>query len=173
MKCSTNGTGVSSLGTKFNNNGLISTFEELSEFTAVTSIEANAFKGSSLVEIEVPGRITALGSDAFRECSNLKKVILNEGILTMSRSFYLCASLLNITIPSTMTSLGSEPFYRCPALRYIKVLPTTPPTISGSWLRYSDIAKVYVPDSSLAAYKAASGWSTYASRIKPMSEFVL
>ena len=50
-------------------------------------------------------------------------------------------------------------------------LPTTPPTISGSWFRYNTGGKVYVPDNSVETYKAASGWSTYASKIYPMSEY--
>jgi hypothetical protein len=33
-------------------------------------------------------------------------------------------------------------------------------------------AIIYVPDSSVDAYKAAENWSTYASRIYPLSEYV-
>ena len=31
---------------------------------------------------------------------------------------------------------------------------------------------IYVPDSAVEAYKAATGWVSYASRIKPLSEYV-
>ena len=70
-----------------------------------------------------------------------------------------------------MTALGREPFYNCAELATIIALPTSPPTVSGTWLRYNTIAKIYVPDNSVSAYKAASGWSTYASRIHGMSEY--
>ena len=154
----------------FQRNRLLGAFMEMRMFSNLKSVGAYIFQGSSLSKTELPDSITVLGNDAFRECS-LTSIILKEGLLTMSRSFYSCGRLQNITIPSTVTALGSEPFYRCSALMYIKVLPATPPTISGNWLGYSNLAQVYVPDSSLAAYKAASGWSTYASRIHSMSEF--
>ena len=51
------------------------------------------------------------------------------------------------------------------------MLPMVPPTIGGQWIRYNTIGKVYVPDDSLEAYKAASGWSYYEERIHPMSEY--
>ena len=155
----------------FQYNQVISKFSELVNFVQLASIGQNCFLSCSLVEFELPLSVRSLGTDAFRNCSQLKTAILNEGLLTMSRSFYLCGRLLNITIPSTVTGLGNEAFYNCPALIYIKALPTTPPSVSGSWLRYNSTVKIYVPDNSLTAYKEASGWSTYASRILPLSEF--
>lgn len=143
---------------------------ECVNFTGMTSISNQAFTRSSLVEIEVPSTVTSIGTDGFRECSKLTNVILNEGLLTMYRSFYQCAKLTSITLPSTVTALGPEVFYNSPALASVIALPETPPTVSGQWLRYNSIAKIYVPDNSVSAYKAASGWSTYASRIHGMSE---
>ena len=141
--------GNSTLGTVFGYNDLITSFTELSIFEGVTS----------------------LATDAFRDCSYLVAITLREGLLTMARSFYSCSHLPIITIPSTMTALGNDPFYNCIRLATIIALPTSPPTVSGTWLRYNSIAKIYVPDNSVSAYKAASGWSTYASRIHGMSEY--
>jgi hypothetical protein len=54
---------------------------------------------------------------------------------------------------------------------------TNPPTLGGGSFYGStqgavppNFDGIYVPDASVAAYKAASNWSVFASYIKPMSE---
>ena len=42
----------------------------------------------------------------------------------------------------------------------------------GTGSNYATIGKIYVPDNSVDAYKAATNWSQYADRIKPLSEYV-
>ena len=153
------------------NNKVIGNFMEFEHFTKVVSLVRYAFQSSTLTGIKFPQTITSVGTDAFRGCGRLTKIYLNEGLLDLSRPFYECGNLPNITIPSTVTALGNDTFYRCTALASIIMLPTTPPTISGSWFRYNTGGKVYVPDNSVETYKAASGWSTYASKIYPMSEY--
>ena len=56
------------------------------------------------------------------------------------------------------------------------VRATTPPSLGGSlinksWVR-ATIDKLYVPDTSVNAYKTATNWSQYANIIKPLSEYV-
>ena len=64
-------------------------------------------------------------------------------------------------------------------LRYIKVLATTPPTLptDGNGISNKTNLKVYVSDSAndavLNAYKAASGWNMFASKIYNMSQFAI
>jgi hypothetical protein len=59
-------------------------------------------------------------------------------------------------------------------MQYIKLYPTTPPSIIASTgykiLDGTNNCPVYVPDASVNAYKTA--WSDVASRIYPLSEFV-
>ena len=45
----------------------------------------------------------------------------------------------------------------------------TPPTL-GSGAIPSTIDAIYVPDESVAAYQAATNWSSFASKIKGISE---
>jgi len=55
-------------------------------------------------------------------------------------------------------------------LEWIVMDKPTPPAFSGAFMGITSNFIIYVPDASLAAYKAASGWSGYAGQIKPISE---
>lgn len=82
-------------------------------------------------------------------------------------AFYYCSALTSITIPSSVTSIGQSTFYGCSSLASVTVEATTPPT-AGASLFYNTHADlvIYVPAGSVDTYKAASGWSDYASRIQ-------
>ena len=47
---------------------------------------------------------------------------------------------------------------------------TTPPTLSNTGAIPSTIRAIYVPDASVEVYKAATNWSSFASKIKGVSE---
>lgn len=50
--------------------------------------------------------VKEIGEEAFRNCDNLKNVIMLDAITTIgSKAFYYCRSLTSITIPYTVTSL--------------------------------------------------------------------
>ena len=60
----------------------------------------------------------------------------------------------------------------CPLLETLIIRATIPPTTDYWTFRGSNIPNIYVPDSSVDAYKSSSGWSKWASYIKPISELV-
>lgn len=86
-----------------------------------------------------------------------------------SRKFYKCTSLQSVTIPDTVTKINPYAFSGCSNLSSVTCLATTPPSMV-SWYTYFDDTDanlvIYVPAASVEAYKAASGWSSYASRIQ-------
>lgn len=91
----------------------------------------------------------------------------------MAFSYMTTIGFTSITIPASVTVIGQGAFYRCIALQSITCLATTPPTlIIGHGANYVDTfddtnnCPIYVPAASVNAYKAASGWSRYASRIQ-------
>lgn len=75
-------------------------------------------------------------------------------------------SNLDILIPSQITGIFSLPNY----IVNMVVLVEDPTTI---WFNISgfDGNSIYVPDASVNAYKAASGWSDFAGKIHPISEY--
>ncbi len=129
----------------------------------------STFGGVKVINIVNLGRVTTIGG--FSSHSELKSVILNEGLLELGwGAFRYCSSLSSITLPSTITKLNNYCLEGCWALKSVKCLATTPPEL-GSEV-FTTVTIIYVPDASVDAYKAKEGWSTYADRIKPLSEYV-
>ena len=140
----------------------------------LTSIGGSAFKDcTSLTEITLPDTLTSIGSSAFQGWSSLTRVINFENTKVTgigAHAFYGCKSLTEISLPASLTSIGSETFNGCKSLQYIRIQATTPPTLSNTNAIPSTIGAIYVPDESVAAYQAATNWSSFASKIKGISE---
>ena len=101
-------------------------------------------------------------------CPLLTNITIPEGVTTTTNyGFRECTSLTTITFPSTITELHSDTLRSCSALQSVTFLSTTPPTgVSYNYTFSSSSCPIYVPSGSVEAYKAASGWSGYASRIQ-------
>ena len=111
----------------------------------VTSI-GYSFSGSSLISVEIPDSVESIGAYAFQNCKSLESVTVGEGI----------------------TSIGNVAFLGCSSLTSVTVRATTPPTLGGTsvFSNTPDNLVIYVPAESVEAYKAASGWSSYSSKIQ-------
>ena len=72
------------------------------------------------------------------------------------------------TVPEKVKWIGNYVFgdYK----NSVIMKPTTPPVIFYSTFNKNYTYPIYVPAESVEAYKAAPYWSTYASRIQPISE---
>lgn len=82
-----------------------------------------------------------------------------------------CTKLESITLPSTIASIGNQAFRTCSSLEEIIIEATTPPTLGTNVFQSASKSFIiYVPDGSVSTYKADTGWSTYSSRIKGISE---
>ena len=76
------------------------------------------------------------------------------------------AGLTSVVIPESVTSIGSGAFYPCAALLNIEVKAATPPEGADNMFAQCNLlSAISVPAASLAAYKAADGWDTYAAKI--------
>ena len=91
-------------------------------------------------------------------------------------AFYGYSSLKSVTIPDSVTSIGKQAFFDCLRLESLYCTPATPPSINQGMFSYISTStginivkpigcKIYVPRNSVSAYKAAYGWSDYASDI--------
>ena len=117
---------------------------------------------SQLRRIYFPDGYTGVSPSS---CARCEKVYVGEGATSVS-GFGTSLSLSVLLLPSTLTSFGgSTAFGDCRCLSEIHIKAVTPPTFSGISASRVGTFTIYVPTASVDAYKAASGWSTYADRI--------
>ena len=89
-------------------------------------------------EITIPGNYTdefhetwkvIVGPMAFRFCTGLTKVTIEEGVEHIGDcAFVGCSSLTHITLPSTLQTVGSGAFSELASLQVVKCLAETAPT---------------------------------------------
>ena len=89
----------------------------LKEFTfnnTITKIGLNCFQSTGLNSITFPKTIQEIPFATFRDCTQLKTVILKEGLQVIDTSaFDNCRSLTKVQVPSTLGSIGICAFEDC------------------------------------------------------------
>lgn len=143
--------------------------EEIRMGDGVSVIGQIAFANcQSLTQITLPSGLKEIEYGLFNNCISLESITIPESVTSIGDSvFGGCSSLTSITIPDAVTSIGSQAFY-CDNLTSVYCKPTTPPAAifdNDYWSAFGGIAdgtKIYVPNSSVEAYKTAEGWSDYA-----------
>ncbi len=120
--------------------------------------------------ITIPNKINQLGQSCLFQTSLTNIVIPDNVTIIDKNAFNTCRSLKTLIIGSGVTKINSQAFRNVDGLITFIVKPTTPPVLSYDVFS-GDISNcpIYVPAASVDAYKAASGWSNYASRIQAIS----
>ena len=161
------------------------------DLNGVTRIGDGAFYSTrGYTSITIPPSVTTFGSNAFNNVFTLNSVTIDYASnatlgenqfmdlyitsLTIGshptsiggNMFRNCIELTSLVIPSNISSINFYAFNGCSSLNSITVHSTTPPTLGSGAFDDTNDCPIYVPSGSVDAYKAASGWSDYASRIQ-------
>lgn len=159
----------------------------------ITSIGISAFVNcSNLTSIVIPKSVTTIGEGAFSDCISLSNVILPDYLTEIKDgTFQNCKKLTNITIPNNITligatafsncinisqiyipekvrMIGNAAFFNCSNLNRIYCAPINPPIAGTSVWSFQVLTgtrHIYVPTTSIDAYKGADGWSEYVDWI--------
>ena len=119
--------------------------------------------------------MTTYGRRCFYSRPNLiGDVVLPESITSLNNSevFYNCNGVTSVTIGANCSTINNTVFQSMGnAMKALIINRTTPPTLSGAnFLSGTASCIIYVPDAAVNDYKTATYWSSYASRISPMSD---
>ena len=148
---------------------------------------------TSLSSVHLPKNLEIIGGNAFGQCKSLSNIEFPEGLKKLNNDAFKGAKLTSIVLPNSLDEIGGQcfrenlfseitipkniqyianmAFWDCKKLRKVIFEPTVPPTFNGSSVFYgcpSDL-KIYVPDTSLNAYKTAEFYDNLANKIYPIS----
>lgn len=131
----------------------------------VTSIESRAFANCrQLTSVTIPNSMIFIGSSAFSGCSQLTSITIPNSVTSIeSSAFYECSQLTSITIGSNIKTIRENTFSGCTELSNVYCYATNVPStytnvFTNSFIEY---ATLYVPASSINAYKEAIPWNSF------------
>ena len=80
-------------------------------------IGKRCFNDSGIEEVRTPSGLKTIDSGAFRWCKNLKRAVLNEGLVQLGEEDYSevfeFSGLESVVLPSTLTRLENSTFGWC------------------------------------------------------------
>ena len=117
--------------------------------------------------ISLPSTLLSIGEGAFYNWTGLIDVFIPDSVKTIGDySFNGCSNIKNIRIGSDCNSIGDYAFPYLTNAISVTLTAVVPPEIqSTTFVSIKSTVKYYVPAASLAAYKAAPVWKTFASKI--------
>ena len=159
----------------------------------IKTISSWSFSFSKLKNVVLPETIVKIGYSSFSIMRYLENINIPEGVIMENNCFTQNSSLKNITIKNAIFS--SETLQSCPnletvtfgigvdkvsinllnnckSLKWIEFQRVTPPTFNSALILQNTNNEfvIYVPDGSIDAYKTAHNFTSFASRIKAVSE---
>lgn len=156
----------------------------------VTSIGESAFRYcSNLTSVTIPENVTSIDNYAFCGCFSLTSVTMGSYLTNIGQfAFSSCYLLTSVTIPDNVTSIGESAFTGCPSLKDIIIgnnvssigalafsgcssittVTCRAASVPATGLNVFDnvpqrTATLYVPESSVNAYRTANQWKEFGT----------
>lgn len=140
---------------------------------SVTSL-GNAFCNcTGLVSVTIPNSVTTIERGTFSNCPSLTSITIPNSVTYIEHeAFVSCPGLTSVTLPSSLTNMEYKVFEGCSSLTTLICYAIDPPTgESKFWSRETELnwftnvptttGTLYVPASSISAYKNADGWKEW------------
>ena len=92
-------------------------------------------------------------------------VVIPDGVSRIGYGKF-SEGVTSVKIPASVTNIGANTFRDCNVLADVYLSSATPVAIDASTFSNYQNVTLYVPNGSLAAYKAAEGWSNFANIVE-------
>lgn len=133
-------------------NGLFLGCENLKNVTigeGIIAVGGSAFFKTAVEKIILPSTVIVVRTEAFRECKQLREIVLNDGLKTIAESaFKRTENLSEISIPDSVKHIGSGCF-ACSGIKSVK-LPENNAFTAILWETFfgcQNLETVKLPDS--------------------------
>lgn len=91
--------------------------------------------------------ISKIGEFAFDSCTNLKKIIIPNGVKTIeTQAFHNCSNLIEITIPESIEKIDIWAFSDCISITEITIPPSVNDIGEGVFGGCESLTKIKIPD---------------------------
>ena len=129
--------------------------------STVTVVAENAFKNCSALSGINLQNVTEISSSAFYYCSSLTSVTLSAATTIGDGAFSDCWSLTSVTLPVTLQSLGNRAFSGCSKLADVYCYVVSPLTTTAFSNTGASTTTLHVPTFSVNAYILHDNWYTF------------
>lgn len=130
----------------------------------LNKIGDNAFNYcSSLTTVDIPNSVQRIELKAFNLCRKLSSVTFGNGLKYIGdNAFYECSKLTSLEIPGLVETIGNSAFDGCTGIKIMKCYAIVPPKLGYYSFSALNIP-VYVPVTSIDAYKADDNWKSFTN----------
>lgn len=113
-----------------------------------------------LTSVQIPDTVTEIGSNAFYNCTSLKRVTIQDNkpscVKKIGRqAFMFCSELTDIPILDSVTEIGSESFHQCEKLDTVTIPEGVTSVADGMFSYCYSLHTVTLPDSVTAIEERA------------------
>ena len=109
---------------------------------AVTSFRRNLL----ITSVSIPGTITHVSKNAFEGCTNLKRVILEEGVTDIQeKAFKDCVALQEVSLPKSLRKIGAKAFMGCTKLEKVTIGEGVAEIGSAAFKNCAALSEVHFP----------------------------
>lgn len=82
------------------------------------------FSKTVIQNITLPKGLRVIGSEAFRECKELKTVQLNEGLEVLKENCFMSTGLTLVNVPESVREINDGAFWKCQSLKQLNIPQT-------------------------------------------------
>ena len=118
----------------------------------------------SIKTVIIEEGVTNIGTVAFYNCDRMTSVVIPNSVTAIKNSaFFSCNDLPSIVIPASVQSIEGQAFAYTYNLKDVKILSSTPLSITGGTFYNQSQAALTVPCGSLEAYQNAPVWQDFGT----------